>query len=441
MGNYFAKPEPSPTQPTDEADQAPQPDTVHEGSVEDQAAHHYADPEDIEEGKASYRPGGFHPVYIGDVFNDRYKVLSKIGYGQYSTVWLVRDLQPSDDAKTVFRALKVLSAMCYGQGHDTFEKEILTHLRDGEESDKGYAHVCHLLDDFEHQGPNGTHTCLVFELMGETLASFGVWFKEDMIPSLIMRRLAKQLVLALDFAHKRGVIHTDIKPDNIFVKFRDHSLIESGYLLEVPVPRQYREEAQYCPLPSQTLRYHYFNEAQSTRVDEFEIALGDWGVSSWTTEHLCETIQPVVLRSPEVLIGAPWSAATDWWNLGAVLLEVYRAVQMFDGRVPPDGHYEAGEHLFEVVDLFGPFPKALLEKGNRDIVGELFDEEGHIKDAEPMERPGLVSEAFMPGLSPKSREEFGSFLMEMMKIDPEQRPSAKDLLKHSWLETVEHEEK
>lgn len=49
--------------------------------------------EDIEEGSAAYRPGGFHPVYIGDIFNDRYEVLNKIGYGAYSTVWLVRDLK------------------------------------------------------------------------------------------------------------------------------------------------------------------------------------------------------------------------------------------------------------------------------------------------------------------------------------------------------------
>lgn len=50
-------------------------------------------PEDVEEGRDVYRPGGFHPVYIGDVYHDRYKVLNKIGYGGYSTVWLVRDIQ------------------------------------------------------------------------------------------------------------------------------------------------------------------------------------------------------------------------------------------------------------------------------------------------------------------------------------------------------------
>lgn len=50
-------------------------------------------PNDIEESGNVYRPGGCHPVYIGDVYNDRYKVLNKIGYGVYSTVWLVKDLQ------------------------------------------------------------------------------------------------------------------------------------------------------------------------------------------------------------------------------------------------------------------------------------------------------------------------------------------------------------
>lgn len=46
----------------------------------------------VDEGTDSYRVGGLHPVYVGDVYNDRYRVLNKIGYGSYSTVWLVRDL-------------------------------------------------------------------------------------------------------------------------------------------------------------------------------------------------------------------------------------------------------------------------------------------------------------------------------------------------------------
>jgi serine/threonine-protein kinase SRPK3 len=100
------------------------------------------------------------------------------------------------------------------------------------------------------------------------------------------------------------------------------------------------------------------------------------GVSSWGDRHLSEKIQPVALRAPEVLIEAPWDASTDFWNLGAVLLELFRAVRIFGGAVPPDGHYELKEHLAEIVDLFDPFPKELLDKGNQDIVGGIFDDEG-----------------------------------------------------------------
>lgn len=144
----------------------------------------------------------------------------------------------------------------------------------------------------------------------------------------------------------------------------------------------------------------------------------------------------MALRSPEVLIGAPWSASTDWWNLGAVLIEVFRTVQMFDGRVAPDGHYELKEHLIEIVDLFGPFPKALLEKGNQDIVSDLFDEEGRVKGAEQYEGTGLESETYLPDLSPEIQANFASFLELMMKIDPDERPSAMDLLRHPWLNAV-----
>ncbi|CAH0054480.1 unnamed protein product [Clonostachys solani] len=41
-----------------------------------------------------YRPGGFHPVAIGDVLNHgRYKILHKLGWGGYSTTWAAKDQQ------------------------------------------------------------------------------------------------------------------------------------------------------------------------------------------------------------------------------------------------------------------------------------------------------------------------------------------------------------
>lgn len=46
------------------------------------------DEEDLED----YRPGGYHPVSIGDDFSSgRYVIVRKLGWGHFSTVWLARD--------------------------------------------------------------------------------------------------------------------------------------------------------------------------------------------------------------------------------------------------------------------------------------------------------------------------------------------------------------
>jgi hypothetical protein len=46
-----------------------------------------------EETIPTYRPEKFYPVHIGEVFNHRYQVVGKLGYGSSATVWLCRDLE------------------------------------------------------------------------------------------------------------------------------------------------------------------------------------------------------------------------------------------------------------------------------------------------------------------------------------------------------------
>lgn len=45
-----------------------------------------------QEDASQYCRGGYHPVVIGDVFDQRYRVVRKLGWGHFSTVWLCRDI-------------------------------------------------------------------------------------------------------------------------------------------------------------------------------------------------------------------------------------------------------------------------------------------------------------------------------------------------------------
>ena len=46
-----------------------------------------------EEDLPDYKADRFYPVKLGDVFQDRYQIMAKLGFGSSSTSWLARDLK------------------------------------------------------------------------------------------------------------------------------------------------------------------------------------------------------------------------------------------------------------------------------------------------------------------------------------------------------------
>ena len=61
------------------------------GGEEDPFEPSASESEDMEDLK-DYKKGGYHPVVIGEALaSDRYAILSKVGWGHFSTVWLAWD--------------------------------------------------------------------------------------------------------------------------------------------------------------------------------------------------------------------------------------------------------------------------------------------------------------------------------------------------------------
>lgn len=110
-----------------------------------------------------YRPDGLHPIHLEDkLHDDRYTVLHKLGYGSASTVWLARD-----HVQKEYVALKVLSAIATRHFREVDIQNALRH-RTGPTL---HHSITKILNSFNVQGPNGKHLCVVFELIGPSLAT------------------------------------------------------------------------------------------------------------------------------------------------------------------------------------------------------------------------------------------------------------------------------
>jgi serine/threonine-protein kinase SRPK3 len=66
-----------------------------------------------------------------------------------------------------------------------------------------------LLDSFRHQGPNGIHVCMVFEVLGENLLGLIRSYRDRTIPVRLVKQITAQILVGLEYMHdKCGIIHT-----------------------------------------------------------------------------------------------------------------------------------------------------------------------------------------------------------------------------------------
>ncbi|KAF9474361.1 kinase-like protein [Pholiota conissans] len=194
-----------------------------------------------EEDWEDYVKGGYHPVKIGDAFSDgRYIVVRKLGWGHFSTVWLARDQKMNRHV-----ALKVVKSAPRYTETALDEIKLLQRLITSStppssapnappspaHTHPGRSHVISFLDHFRHKGPNGIHVCMVFEVLGENLLGLIKRHQNKGVPMHLVKQIAKQILLGLDYMHRCcGVIHTDLKPENVLISIDDVEAIISAEL-------------------------------------------------------------------------------------------------------------------------------------------------------------------------------------------------------------------
>ena len=217
-----------------------------------------------DEGLEDYKIDGYHPVHVGEILLDRYIIMQKLGYGHFSTAWLALDnnngnyvaikVQKSDERyiQGAYDEIEILQSLA----KKNFDKEWIRSLKEYYKDDKEklseletveHTQVVQLLNSFIHNGQNGKHFCMVFEVMGVTLLEIIKRYNYKGIPLPLVRIITKQILIGLDFLHRIcHIIHTDLKPENVLVCLTQDELRniqETGtYVLDTGNNNQNSEE-------------------------------------------------------------------------------------------------------------------------------------------------------------------------------------------------------
>ena len=147
-----------------------------------------------------------------------YRVERELGAGGMATVYLAHDLKHDRDV-----AIKVLHPdLGAALGAERFLSEIRTTAR------LQHPHILPLLDSGDADG-------LLYYVMpvvtGETLR--GRLDRERQLPIPEAVRIAREAASALDYAHRQGVIHRDVKPENILLHDGQALVADFGIALAV----------------------------------------------------------------------------------------------------------------------------------------------------------------------------------------------------------------
>ncbi|CAB1427821.1 unnamed protein product [Pleuronectes platessa] len=249
--------------------------------------------------------------------------------------------------------------------------------------------------------------CLVFEMLDESI--FDLMHKRRWLPLSLneIRPVLHQLLVSLEALKGLGIIHGDLKADNLMlVNHKDHP---------------------------------------------FKLRLIDFGMAIPASEaEIGDVVQNPQFRAPEVMLGLPVTEAVDIWSVGCIMLLFF----LVDTPFPIECTYGWMENLVDLLGLpadhmldAGEYSKELFifdKSGWRLMTREEFtkkheeepetDKSSYISFKKKLRKKRISDE--QDQLEFQDKMAFFDLLTCCLQVDPEQRISPSEALKHPFITMV-----
>ena len=161
------------------------------------------------------------------LLNNRYQVIQVLGAGGFGETFLAEDTYMPSRRRCVIKQLKLISndPQTYQIIQKRFEREAATLEYLGEANDQ-------IPKLFAYFSENGLFYLVQEWVHGQTLTN--VIQSQGQLQENTVREILLSLLSVLDYVHSKGIIHRDIKPDNIILREIDNKpvLIDFGAVKE-----------------------------------------------------------------------------------------------------------------------------------------------------------------------------------------------------------------